>query len=298
MTQRKADLLIAAISIAWGTSYLLMKLGLNGIGPFSLIALRFGIAFLITFIIFSRRVIKVDSKTIGYSAVLGLILFGVFTVLMYGLKTTTVSSAGFLTSTTVIFVPILQSLITRKMPTLPIIAGVLVILIGIGLLTIKDSFAIESDSILCLLGAFLYAVHIIVTSSLIRKSNALQLGIFQLGFAALYGLIFSFIFETPTLPSTTTEWVAVLGLALVCSAFGFVVQPIAQKFTTPERTGVLFALEPVFAVLFGFIFLQEMLQLQGYIGAILVLCGVFISGIKKKENCYKVLKENNTSNEH
>jgi drug/metabolite transporter (DMT)-like permease len=298
MTQRKADLLIATISIAWGTSYLLMKLGLNGIGPFSLIALRFGIAFLITFIIFSRRVIKVDLKTIGYSAVLGLILFGVFTVLMYGLKTTTVSSAGFLTSTTVIFVPILQSLITRKMPTLPIIAGVLVILIGIGLLTIKDSFAIESDSILCLLGAFLYAVHIIVTSSLIRKTNALQLGIFQLGFAALYGLIFSFIFETPTLPSTTTEWVAVLGLALVCSAFGFVVQPIAQKFTTPERTGVLFALEPVFAVLFGFIFLQEMLQLQGYIGAILVLCGVLISGIKKKENCYKVLKENNTSNEH
>lgn len=298
MTQRQADLLIAITSMAWGTSYLLMKLGLNRIEPFSLIALRFGIAFVITFIIFFKRVIKVDSKTISYSALIGLILFGIFTAIMYGLKTTTVSSAGFLTSTTVIFVPILQSLITRNMPKLPIIAGVLVIITGIGLLTIGDSFVIESGSILCLLGAFLYAVHIIVTNFFTHKTDSLQLGIFQLGFAALYGLIFSFIFETPTLPSTTIEWVAVLGLALVCSGFGFVVQPIAQKFTTPERTGVLFALEPVFSALFGFIFLQEILQLQGYIGAILVLYGVCISSIKKKENGYKVLNKNNISNEH
>lgn len=202
---------------------------------------------------------------------------------MYGLETTTVSSAGFLTSTTVIFVPILQSLITRKMPKIPIIAGVIVIITGIGLLTIGDSFVMESGSILCLFGAFLYAVHIILTNSFTHKTDSLQLGIFQLGFAALYGLIFSFIFETPTLPSTTIEWVAVLGLAIVCSGFGFVVQPIAQKFTTPERTGVLFALEPVFSALFGFIFLREILQQQGYIGAILVLCGVGISSIKRRD---------------
>jgi len=284
MIQRKADLLIATISMAWGTSYLLMKLGLNGIGPFNLIALRFGIAFVITFIIFFKRVKKVDSKIIAYNAVLGLILFSVFTALMYGLKTTTVSSAGFLTSTTVIFVPILQSLITRKIPTISIIVGVLVIITGIGFLTIKDSVMIESGSILCLLGAFLYAAHIIITNYFVHKTDALQLGIFQLGFAAVYGLIFSLIFETPTLPSTTAEWVAVLGLALVCSAFGFVMQPIAQKFTTPERTGLLFALEPVSSTLFGFVFLQEVLQLQGYIGAMLVLSGIFISGIKKKDD--------------
>jgi drug/metabolite transporter (DMT)-like permease len=296
MTPRKADLLIAAVSMAWGTSYLLMKFGLNGVEPFNLIALRFGIAFVITIIIFFTRVIKADSKTIGYSALIGLILFSIFTALMYGLKTTTVSSAGFLTSTTVIFVPILQSLITRDIPKLPVIAGILVIVAGIGLLTIGDSFVIEDGSILCLLGALLYAVHIIATNYFAHKTDALQLGILQLGFAAWYGLIFSFIFETPTLPATTTQWVAVLGLALVCSAFGFVVQPIAQKFTTPERTGVLFALEPVFSALFGFVFLQEILQLQGYVGAILVLCGVFISGLKTKDNCSKVLSNNNTSN--
>ncbi|WP_371381013.1 DMT family transporter [Sporomusa aerivorans] len=284
MTQKKADLLIATISMAWGTSYLLMKLGLNGIEPFTLIALRFGIAFVITFLIFPKRIIKADSKTIGCSALVGLILFGVFTALMYGLTTTTASAAGFLTSTTVVFVPLLQSLITRRLPTLPILTGILTIITGIGLLTIQATFIIESGSILCLLGAFLYAVHILVTNSFAHKTDTLQLGILQLGFAALYGLLFSFVFETPVLPATTTEWVAVLGLAIVCSAFGFVVQPVAQQFTTPERTGILFSLEPVFAALFGFIFLQEILEPQGYIGAALVLCGVLIAGMKKQED--------------
>lgn len=287
MIQRKADLLIAVISMAWGTSYLLMKLGLNGIEPFTLIALRFGIAFVLTFLLFFKRVSKTDAKTIGYSAVLGLILFGVFTALLYGLKTTTVSSAGFLTSTTVIFVPVLQALITREIPKLPIIAGVVVILTGIGLLTIGDSFSIESGSILCLAGALFYGAHIIVTNSFAHKTDTLQLGVFQLGFTALYGLLFSVGFETPALPVTTTEWIAVWGLAIICSAFGFVVQPIAQQYTTPERTGVLFSLEPVFAAAFGYVFLQEVLQVQGYIGALLVLCGVFISGLKGKAVSYE-----------
>jgi len=153
-------------------------------------------------------------------------------------------------------------------------------MLGIGLLTIKDTFEIETASILCLFGAFLYAIHIIVTNTLTKKSDALLLGIFQLGFAALYGAVFSFILETPSLPATTVEWIAVLGLALICSAFGFVVQPIAQQYTTPERTGILFALEPVSSALCGFLFLQEILKLEGYIGAFLVLCGVFISAIK------------------
>ena len=68
-----------------------------------------------------------------------------------------------------------------------------------------------------------------------------------------------------------------LGLALVCSAFGFVVQPLAQAHTTPEHTGLLFALEPVFAALFARLFLHETLSAQGLLGAVLVLAGVLVA---------------------
>ena len=50
-----ADALLAVIACAWGSSYLLMKVGTGAVPPFSLIALRFGIAFVVVAAIFSRR---------------------------------------------------------------------------------------------------------------------------------------------------------------------------------------------------------------------------------------------------
>lgn len=284
MTQRKADFIIALVSVAWGSSYLLMKLGLDGIHPFNLIALRFGIAFIITALIFIKRVIKIDRKTICYGALLGFILFSVFSFLMIGLQTTTASSAGFLTSTTVVFVPILQTILTWRKPKWTIVAGTTLTILGIALLTLKNSLTIETGAILCVFGAFSYGWHIIATDYLTQKSDGVLLGISQLGFTGLYGFIFSMIFECPVLPKTSIEWMAVLGLAVICSAFGFVMQPVAQRYTTPERTGILFALEPVFAAIFGFIFLHELLQIKGYLGAILVLAGVFVSSVRTNEN--------------
>ncbi len=291
MTQRKADFIIAIISIAWGSSYLLMKLGLDRIQPFNLIALRFGFAFMITALIFIKRVINTDKKTIYYGALLGLILFSIFLFLMFGLETTSTSAAGFLISTTVVFVPILQTILTHKKTPWPIAIGTIFTIIGIALLTLKSSFNLEIGAVLCILGAFSNAWHIIVTSHLTHKSDGLLLGIFQLGFASIYGFIFSIIFEHPVMPRSTPEWISVLGLAIICSAFGFVMQPIAQKYTTPERTGILFALEPVFAAIMGFIFLHEILNIKGYIGAILILCGVFVSSMKIDNNKLEFAKD-------
>jgi len=42
------------------------------------------------------------------------------------------------------------------------------------------------------------------------------------------------LLEKPSLPATPLQWVAIC-LGLICSTYGFVVQPIAQKYTTPER---------------------------------------------------------------
>ena len=83
------------------------------------------------------------------------------------------------------------------------------------------------------------------------------------------------VFGSPIFPSTTLDWISVLGLALLSSAYGFVVQTVVQQYTTPENTGFLFSLEPIFAAIFSFIFLHEKLTEMGYLGAIFILAGVF-----------------------
>jgi drug/metabolite transporter (DMT)-like permease len=86
-----------------------------------------------------------------------------------------------------------------------------------------------------------YAIHIIITGKLTKYVDSITLGVLQLGFTRAWGLLFSIFFETSQLPSTTETWVSVLGLGVLCSAIGFVVQTTAQKHTTPTHTGLLFS---------------------------------------------------------
>ncbi|MEF8683638.1 UNVERIFIED_CONTAM: DMT family transporter [Bacillus cereus] len=283
MTQKQANFLLATVSIGWGTSYIFMKVLADTVSPFTVVALRFGIAFLIMILMFNRKLISINIKMLSYSAIVGVLLCGIFISLMYGMKTTSASSAGFLTSTTVILVPVLQILITRKLPRKEVIYGVITVSIGLALLTIKDDFTFALGSLLCLVAALLYGIHIIVTNYFVKKVDAFQLGIFQLGFAFLFAFIGNFIFETPVLPNGVIEWSAILGLAIICSAYGFVIQPIAQMYTTPESTGFLFSLEPVFSAVFAFIFLNENMGGQEYVGALLILSGVLIANTSFKK---------------
>lgn len=46
MSTKKANLILTTCSMAWGTSYIFMKLGIEGLSPLMLMALRTGIAFL------------------------------------------------------------------------------------------------------------------------------------------------------------------------------------------------------------------------------------------------------------
>ncbi len=74
-TQLKADFMMVMVTMFWGSSYLFMKMGLQSIQGFNLIALRFGIAFILAGIVFYKRLIKIDVKTIKYGFLLGSILF-------------------------------------------------------------------------------------------------------------------------------------------------------------------------------------------------------------------------------
>ncbi|MGG3467631.1 DMT family transporter [Neobacillus pocheonensis] len=286
-TQLKANLMLLIVTIFWGSSYLFMKMGLVSIPEFNLIALRFGIAFLLAGIVFYRRILKADFKTIKYAFVLGTILFSVFASITYGIKTTSASNAGFLVSLTVIFVPLLLAVFFKKMPEKRIIFGVSLALTGIGFLTLNHQFKISIGDFLCILGALFYAIHIIVTGKLTKNADSITLGVLQLGFTGAWGLLFSIFLETPRLPSTTESWVSILVLGVLCSAIGFVTQTIAQKYTTPTHTGLLFSLEPVFAAIFAFAFAGEILTTKGYVGASLVLLGVFTAEIDFKKASMK-----------
>ena len=85
---------------------------------------------------------------------------------------------------------------------------------------------------------------------------SLQKGEGEVGFIGVFALIVTCLFGQPQLPKTAGQWEMILMLAVVCSGFGFTLQPVAQRYTTAERTGMFCALSPVTAAILGHLVLK------------------------------------------
>ena len=274
MSIKKANFLLVLVTVAWGASYLFTKTLVEELAPFTLISYRFLLAFFITAIVFWKQIKKTNKETILASAVQGFIMAIVCILFAYALRITEASVAGFLIATTVIIVPLLTVAITRKLPSRSVVGGSVVTLIGLALFSLKGSFSVSVGMVLCLITAFLYAVHIILNNRFVQKIDSLQFGVFQLFFTGFFSFIGALISEPLTLPQTSKGWGSLLGLVIFCSAFAIIVQSIAQKHTSAVSTGFIFSLEPIFAAMFAFAFLNERMDTQEMIGALFIFAGV------------------------
>ncbi len=70
-----------------------------------------------------------------------------------------------------------------------------------------------------------------------------------------------------------------LALAVVCTAFGFTVQPLAQKALSLETTSIICAFNPLTAASLGWLFLGDDLGNLGLLGAVLILSGIILPNI-------------------
>ena len=208
MSTKKANLILTTCSMAWGTSYIFMKLGIEGLSPLMLMALRTGIAFLILVLIFFKRLLNVNKRLLLYSAITGFLLFTNLTPILYGLNTITASQSGFILSTTVVLVPIIHAIISRRLPEHHVRLGIIIVLIGMILINGGDIFAVKPGMLLCMLSAFSYSINIVLNSYFTRQVDPLALGIYQQGFTCLYSIIGLLLFGSPIFPSTALDWIS------------------------------------------------------------------------------------------
>lgn len=276
MNERKAIWILISVALVRGASNTLMKLGVGELTPLSLVSLRFGIAFLVMLVIFRAKVFQIDRNGIVQSLWMGALLVLTFGFLMYGLKTTEASTASFLTGISVVVVPILNLLLFRDRPKKQVWAAMVVAVLGIALLSLKDGLSIQPGAILCILGAMFNAIYIVTTSRFSAHSDPLLLGIWQLFWAGIIAGIGTLFFGGFTMPSSPMGWTVVLGLALLCSAYGYVLQPVAQKYTDANKAGFILASEPAFSLVFAFAILHELFSFKEGVGALLVFLSILI----------------------
>ncbi len=270
--------MLLLVTFAWGISYYLMDVSLVELDPFTLNAHRFLIAFFVAVVLAFPKLRGVNRETLKYSFYIGTILVVVYIGATFGVMYTSLSNAGFLCALSVVFTPVLGYFIFRIVPSKKLKIVVVMCVIGIGLLTLDRDLKPAVGDLLCILCAVAYAFDLLVTERAVKKPevNAFQLGVFQLGFNGLWQLGLAFLLEEPVMPSSGRVWGSVLFLAVFCTGLAFIVQAVAQQYTSANHVGVIFTLEPVFAGFVAFYFAREILLPRAYFGAILLIAGCFI----------------------
>ena len=283
--QLKADLMLVLVTLCWGISYYLMDLALTDMDPFTLNAHRFLGAFAVAGLLSYKKVKTVNRTTLKYSLLVGAALVFVYIGATFGVKYTTLSNSGFLCALTVVFTPLIAWVFLRQKLDRKMTLSVVICFIGIALLTLKDDFSINlgnlKGDLLCIICAVAYAIDLLLTEKAVshKEVDAYQLGVFQLGVTGLCNLILAIIVETPHFPTTGNVWGAVIFLSIFCTGVAFVVQPVAQQYTSASHVGVIFALEPVFAGIVAFALAGEVLSPKSYFGAVLMIASIFIMEI-------------------
>ena len=279
--QGKANLLMVIVTMFWGLSYTFMVMGLEVLEAYNVVALRCLIAFVIAGLIFFPKMSQTNKKTYLYASIQGILLFAVFALSLFGLKTTSAGNAGFILSLTVVLVPIATSFIDKRLPSRAVSFAIVCTMIGIAILTIKESFTFQTGDILVAIAAVCYSIYLILNSKFTKNVESISYGVYQLGVAGILGAVLTLLYESPQLPSTSLGWVAVLGLGIICTAFCFIAQAVVQQYTSPTHTGLIFSLEPIFAALFAMIFLDQGLTTQLLIGGAFILIGNFIAQLEQ-----------------
>lgn len=280
--QLKADLALLFVTVGWGASFILTKNALADLPTFNFLAIRFLIAFALSIVLFAGRLKNLNRKTLVSSAIVGTILFTGYALQTIGLHFTTTSKSAFITGFSVVLVPLITAMFLKKRPETPAVVGSAMALFGLGLLTLDGSLSINSGDLLTLIAAIAFALHIIAVGHFTAGCDSLMLGIFQIGVVGILSLITSFMVETPIIPGMGPVWINVLLLSIFCTAGAFIVQSIAQQYTTATHTALIYSGEPVFAAIFGYIMIGDVLTHQGFVGAALILGGMLAAELDFK----------------
>lgn len=273
---------LVGITIIWGLTFLLVRNAVTVTGPLFFVGLRFAIATLILVAISTRVIPQITRTELIAGGLIGFTLFIGYATQTYGLQYISASKSGFITAFYVPTVPLVQWLLMRKAPPLFAWLGIAFAFTGLLLLSgpdgVSDGFG--RGEIATIIGALTMAFEIVLIGFFAGKISVRRVCIVQVAVTSL--LSFGAMpIAGESVPAFS--WLLVLS-ALALGAISALVQFVmnwAQKTVSPTRATVIYSGEPIWAGVFGRL-AGERLPAIALLGGALVVLGVLVSGLKRK----------------
>jgi len=271
-------LVLGLLSLIWGTSYILMKKGLESFSFFQIASLRIFITFICLLPVAIRNIRKISRENILSIAVIGFMGNGIPAFLFPMAQTRIDSSlAGMLNSMSPVFTLLIGVVVYKRKGIKTQIVGVLLGLLGAVGLLYNKSFTFNYYGLFVVLATLLYGFSANEVSR-IKGINGLQitsLAFFLIGpLAAIHLLCTDF-----STAVQTENWLRNLGfiaiLAIMGSATALALFYLLIRDTSPVFASIVTYFIPVVATLWG-LSDNEHLTSSMLVSVIFILAGVYI----------------------
>ncbi len=285
---RKAHLLLVLVTMIWGASFVILKAALADISPLLLNTLRMGVSALVLALLYGREFSRLNAASLRAGGIVGVCMYVGYEFQTTGLTLTTPSKSAFLTTLSVVLVPVFLTLFWKRHIRAWSVAGVALAFVGLYLLTVPTGGggtllnleSINLGDLLTLAGAVSFALHIIFMGRASAAHPFQQTAILQTAVATILMAATFPLLEKPFVTWSPRVLWAIAFTGLLSTAAAFTIQAWAQQFTPPTHTALIFSLESVFAWLTSYLVLGERLGARAALGAFLILAGVLLSELK------------------
>jgi drug/metabolite transporter (DMT)-like permease len=268
-----ALLLVTAV---WGVTFVQVKDAVALYPLVAFLAVRFVLATAVLAPAGARRVATLGRGEVVAATALGLLLAAGYVLQTAGLERTTVSGTGFVTGMYVVLTPVLALVVLRSRIGAAAWAGVAISTAGLAMLAGVHGGSATGD-LLVLAGAAVYSLQIVLMERHAPRVDALAFTLVEMAAAAAALLAVALVRGELGVPRGWTVWGALLVTGIFASALAFLVQTWAQRRASATRTALAFAMEPVFAAVFGFALAGDRLGALGWAGCAAIMAGIVLS---------------------
>ncbi len=289
MGKYKGEVCLLCVAIIWGTGFVATEIALGALSPFEILAVRFVVGACVLTAVFWRKFKALTKSALFRGVILGTLLYCSFLLQTVGLLYTTPSNNAFLTAVNVIIVPFIGIVFYRRRTDVFSVLGAMLAIAGVALISLTQQFTIGFGDTLTLLCAVGFAFQIFYTGEFLKRGDdAVTLAVLQLIVAAVLAVAVSLITGALGVEGTKggvsllQSLLSALYLGIFSTGAAYLMQTVAQRFTTETRAAVILCTESVFGTIASAIILGQLLSGRAVVGCVLILCAVLVAEIKPK----------------
>lgn len=294
----KGNFMILLSALICGISFVVQSKGVEQIPPMTFNGIRsllggFALLPIIYFIDKSKRKKGISVQPIDKSLIKGSIICGVFlcagtTLQTTGLVYTSPGKAGFITALYMVIIPIINLFFGKK-PRLIILVSVFLAVMGLYLMCIQSSLALNFGDLLILMCSFVFAGHILVIDHYSSKVDGVKLSCGHVFVCGIINIMMALLFEKPSIAPLRSAWGTIAYSGIMSCSVAYTLQIVGQRYTDPTSTSIFMSLESVFATLstvilvaLGWNITGGAMTMREILGCVLMFIAIILVQLPKK----------------